>query len=102
MTKRSSELDNEIEDALARLRMRGAVVVGHEPGKNRRFSGAALETGLAELGYPKIGETPVGGRLRPELQGAPKFHGLSGPMWSGEEAFPLRYETFAALREISK
>lgn len=30
-------------------------------------------------------------RLRPELQGAPKFKGLVGPCWGGEQT-PWRYE----------
>jgi hypothetical protein len=40
-------------------------------------------------------------RHRPELRGAPKFKGIVGPAWGGEDT-PWRYETAAAYREISR
>jgi hypothetical protein len=43
-------------------------------------------------------------RLRPELQGQPKFCGLNGPMWNGinERGEPIvRYETVQAYAVLS-
>jgi hypothetical protein len=42
-----------------------------------------------------------GRQLRPELQGHPKFKGLCGPMWGGDET-PLRYESWAAYDVMSR
>src|SRR3546814_2995870 len=36
---------------------------------------------------------------RPELQGAPKFKGVCGPMWDGDA---IRYECSATYAELSK
>jgi len=38
-------------------------------------------------------------KQRAELQGAPKFDGLNGPMWDGDA---IRYEDPAAYRRLSQ
>jgi len=44
--------------------------------------------------------TPVGGVLKPELQGMPVFKGWAGPIWGGAET-PLRYESWDRYNELS-
>lgn len=52
------------------------------------FSGPYPAGEVVSLGFPIVGanQNP---RQRQELQGAPKFSGLLGPMWDGD---CLRYE----------
>lgn len=55
-------------------------------------------------GYVQKGESPVGGMLRPMLQGQPKIDGFAGPMYgrsyeNGEDC--LRYEAWTAYDRLS-
>ena len=110
MTKTPAQLRSEIDDALdsdadaalSRMRRRQtrAAILVHAGGVLKMPAGT-VEQRLGGLGYELIGHTAYGGKLRDELQGAPKFRGLAGPMWGGD-ATPLRYETAAVLREISR
>lgn len=56
---------------------------------------ADLTVFMAEHGHPIIPNKVGGKHLMPELQGAPLFDGVAGPMWGGDE-HPLRYETWKA------
>lgn len=51
-------------------------------------------------GHAVKGYSPTGGVLRPELQGQPRFAGLLGPMWGGDDT-PLRYEDQAVFNMLS-
>jgi hypothetical protein len=68
--------------------------------KSIKIPAGELEATMESLGFSFIGynENP---QHRIELRGAPKFRGVTGPMW-GDEATPLRYETMAAYRELSR
>ncbi len=57
--------------------------------------GVDLIEAMEALGFEKCGTTPIGGVLRPELQGQPRFSTLCGPCWGGEET-PVRYENSRA------
>lgn len=53
---------------------------------------------IEKLGYPYTGPHH-NLRNRAELQGAPKFEGLLGPMWDGDG---LRYEDLKTYQELSQ
>lgn len=55
---------------------------------------------FAALGIPLTGRTSAAGPLREELRSAPKFGGLHGPMWGGDET-PLRYESSETYELLS-
>ena len=63
------------------------------------FEGENLIAAMEVRGYEYAG-TETQTHLRQELQGAPKFKGLCGPMWGGAET-PLRYETWKAYERLS-
>lgn len=75
------------------------VVWGSENGLNREDFGntAALTVAMEARGFALTGynDNP---RQRAELQGAPKFRGLCGPMWNGDG---LRYEDVQAHAVLS-
>lgn len=58
---------------------------------------ATTENAIA-AGYVIVG-TNTNPRQRDELQGAPKFKGLLGPMWDGD---CLRYEDPKTYEELSQ
>lgn len=58
---------------------------------------AFVEPFMTVRGYQLTGFN-ANPRQRAELQGAPKFAGLAGPMWNGDG---LRYEDAAAYRALS-
>lgn len=55
------------------------------------------EADMVARGYEVIGYN-ANTRQRAELQGAPKFRGLAGPMWDGD---CLRYEDPKTYAELS-
>ena len=59
----------------------------------------ALSKWAVRNGYNFTG-THLSTRTRAELQGAPKFFGLYGPMYDGPGV--IRYETPQAYEELSK
>ena len=62
----------------------------------------AMNDILSEMearGFKKFATEPYGTRLRPELQGLPKFSGIIGPMWGGEGI--ARYESGPAYNILS-
>lgn len=59
---------------------------------------AAME--VRGMTYDKI---ETGRQLREELQGQPRFNGVAGPMWGGEEEGQpvIRYEDWKAYDRLS-
>ncbi len=62
--------------------------------------GADLVAAMGVRGYEENGVN-TSTRLRAELQGAPKFKGVHGPSWGGED-HPLRYESVDAYQLLSR
>jgi len=58
-----------------------------------------LVKGLAQMGIKQVG-FETSGRLRPELQGQPKFDKLVGPMYGGPGI--VRYETPETYESMSR
>jgi hypothetical protein len=53
---------------------------------------------MEDRGFEHMGYSRTGGRLRPELQGQPKFRELAGPMYDGGR---VRYETWALNERLN-
>jgi hypothetical protein len=62
---------------------------------------ADLVAWMEVRGFTFAGETRVGGALRSELQGQPKFRGVVGPCFGGQDT-PLRYECPRACAALSQ
>lgn len=63
----------------------------------------SVEAAIA-AGFEQQGTSPVGGMLRPMLQGQPKFKGCAGPMYGvsyEDGAECLRYEQWEAYERLS-
>lgn len=107
-TKKSpAQLQREIDEALAsRSDTSGsgkATIVTKQANGSLKAIQVPISTlvsTMADLGFEHTGynNNP---RQRAELQGAPKFRGVNGPMWGGSESAPLRYETPEAYRTLS-
>ena len=77
-----------------------AKVVTADLGTFVALSVAELVNVMAGLGYTQDGVVGPDRRagLRAELQGAPIFSGITGPMWDGDG---IRYEDFAVSAAVS-
>ena len=105
-TKKSpAQLDSEIAEALSRtsvsskaLKKPHALLVTAR--ESIEIPIDELEATMERLGFQLVGYNE-NLRQRAELQGAPKFRGVAGPMWDGEKT-PWRYETTQAYRVLSR
>jgi hypothetical protein len=77
-----------------------AVVVTTE-GRLEVPASADLIAYMEARGFALIGYTSLGGPLREELRGQPRFHGVLGPMYGGP-ACALRYECAKTYAELSR
>jgi len=75
------------------LVMNGGTV---EERDEQKFIRMMEKNGFRQVG---VNDGPMSLRHRPEMQGAPKFKGVMGPMWGGNGK--VRYETAEVYRQLS-